>query len=146
MSPGSTSSWPTDCLSLISLALVSIIYSRDAKSWKWSCSKALPWLSTPDACSYWSPHALCIWPCRAVTPNLCHLSQPQVGAVAGHPQPMSFIAISLLFPPVGVLLLLRAYHFGGRNSFPVCIQHHSLWMGLLPWHTVTYTFLRQTTA
>lgn len=49
MSPGSTSSWPTDSLSLISLTLVSIIYSRDAKSREQSCSKALPWLSTPHS-------------------------------------------------------------------------------------------------
>lgn len=101
MSPGSTSSQPTDSLSLISLTLVSIIYSRNAKSWKPSCSKALPWLSTP----HWLqlPKPLCYWylALKSNSHDFLPLSELQRRAVSGHAQPMFFTEIEIMRVCIG---------------------------------------------
>lgn len=101
MSPGSTSSQPTDSLSLISLTLVSIIYSRNAKSWKPSCSKALPWLSTP----HWLqlPEPLCYWylALQSNSHEFLPLSELQRRAVPGHPEPVFFMEIKIMRECIG---------------------------------------------
>lgn len=117
MSPGSTSSQPTDSLSLISLTLVSIIYSRNAKSWKPSCSKALPWLSTP----HWLqlPQPLCYWylALKSKSHEFLPLSELQKRAVSGHPQPIFFTKIKIVRVWIG--------HHVCRESFSMVTRFWS---------------------